>query len=67
MTLEVLHFDTTSFSFYGAYEGGGSLGIVHGYSKDRRPDLKQIHFGMGTANGIPVVADVYDGNQSDTV
>jgi transposase len=66
--LDFIHFDTSTLSFYGAYEGEGGeeeLKIVHGYSKDHRPDLKQIHFGLGTAQGLPIWADVHDGNQSD--
>ena len=35
--------DTTSLSFYG--EGGETLG-EHGYSKDFRPDLKQMILGL---------------------
>ena len=35
--------DTTSLSFYG--EGGETLG-EHGYSKDYRPDLKQMILGL---------------------
>ena len=35
--------DTTSLSFYG--EGGETLG-EHGYSKDYRPDLKQMIRGL---------------------
>src|SRR3712207_8725238 len=37
--LSVVFMDTTSLSFEG--EGGETLG-AHGYSKDHRPDLKQM-------------------------
>ena len=37
--LSAVFMDTTSLSFYG--EGGETLG-EHGYSKDYRPDLKQM-------------------------
>jgi transposase len=72
-----LHFDTTSLSFYGAYEreDPGSLGdgipaaprVVHGYSKNRRGDLKQILYGslLTADGGIPLAGRAMDGNRSD--
>ncbi|MCL6443328.1 MAG: IS1634 family transposase [Alicyclobacillus sp.] len=66
--LERLHADTTSMSFYGQYDGdqqGYTLHITHGHSKDRRPDLKQVVFGLVTTSGIPVVARPEDGNLDD--
>ena len=61
-----LHCDTTSFSLEGAYEREGDLTITYGYSKDHRPDLKQILLGLGvTPQRIPVLANVEDGNTSD--
>lgn len=65
-----VHFDTTSKSFYGAYEnqseGGGVPQIARGYPKDHRPDLLQIILAAGTSkDGVPVVGDVTDGNASD--
>jgi transposase len=72
-----LHFDTTSLSFYGAYEreDPGSLGdgipaaprVVHGYSKNRRGDLKQIMYGslLTADGGIPLAGRAMDGNRSD--
>ena len=41
--LSAVFMDTTSLSFYG--EGGETLG-EHGYSKDFRPDLKQMILGL---------------------
>ena len=41
--LSAVFMDTTSLSFYG--EGGETLG-EHGYSKDYRPDLKQMILGL---------------------
>lgn len=61
-----LHFDTTSISVEGAYDGEGDLKITYGYSKDRRPDLKQFMLGMAvTPQGLPVMGQPLDGNQSD--
>jgi transposase len=68
LDLKVLHGDTTSRSFYGAYDDQDPAvpQITYGYSKDHRPDLKQILFGVGTSrDGVPVVAEVSSGNQSD--
>ena len=60
------HGDTTSKSVYGAYENPtDSLNITHGYSRDR-VGAKQIQFGLiGNTDGIPLYADVHDGNTSD--
>jgi hypothetical protein len=74
---EFLHFDTTSLSFYGAYEreDPGSLAdgipapprVVHGYSKNKRGDLKQIMYGslLTADGGIPLAGRAMDGNRSD--
>lgn len=75
---DFLHFDTTSLSFYGAHEredfASMSDGIsppapliVHGYSKDHRPDLKQIIFGslVSSDGGVPLFGKTLDGNSSD--
>jgi len=47
--VRALHADATSFHVHGRYEGGeeevGVLRIVHGDSRDHRPDLKP--WGMG--------------------
>ncbi len=60
--------DTTSKSFYGAYETdqASPIDITYGFSKDKRPDLKQIIFGTATsANGVPILGQVMSGNTSD--
>lgn len=61
------HHDTTSVSLYGAYESGAEPRPTHGYSKDHRPDLKQLIYGLTLhgAVGIPLVATVTAGNTSD--
>lgn len=75
LSLGALHNDTTSISVYGEYsnqepnsesDSESKLDITHGYSKQRRPDLKQIVMGMSvTPERIPVLANVEDGNTSD--
>jgi transposase len=53
--------DTTSKSFYGAYETDETppIDIIYGYSKDKRPDLKQIMFGVGTSvDGVPILGEI---------
>jgi transposase len=61
-----LHADTTSWSVAGAYEGEGDLNITYGYSKDQRPDLKQLMFGVAVQQeGLPLWGSVGDGNLSD--
>ncbi|MEG0260931.1 MAG: IS1634 family transposase [Lysinibacillus sp.] len=64
--LNVFHGDTTSMSLYGAYEKpNDALQITYGYSRDRA-GAKQIQFGLiGNEDGIPIYADVHDGNTSD--
>jgi transposase len=60
--------DTTSKSFYGAYETNNPepIEIAQGFSKDKRPDLKQIMFGTATSSdGIPILCEVMSGNTSD--
>jgi len=65
--LGIIHADTTSVSVQGAYEGeNDQLNLARGYSKDRRPDLKQFLLGLGvTPDSIPVIAQVRDGNTAD--
>ncbi|MCL6441909.1 MAG: IS1634 family transposase [Alicyclobacillus sp.] len=61
-----IHCDTTSFSLEGAYERESDLSITYGYSKDRRPDLKQILLGLGvTPERIPILANMENGDTSD--
>ena len=55
--------DTTSLSFYG--EGGETLG-EHGYSKDYRPDLKQMILGLVIdGDGRPICTEMWPGNTAD--
>jgi len=68
-----LHLDSSSMSVEGEYlqeEGGvekGILKITHGYSRDKRPELKQFMIDLiCTGDGdIPLYFRVGDGNESD--
>lgn len=70
---DTLHADTTSHVLYGDYaacedpdyEG---LDVTYGYSKDHRPDLKQVMSGLVcTSQGIPLYHQTLDGNHTDCV
>ena len=61
--LELVFFDTTSLYFEG--EGGESLG-QRGYSKDHRPDLKQMVVGVVINDeGRPICCEMWPGNTTD--
>src|SRR6201987_3643052 len=61
--LSAVFMDTTSLSFYG--EGGETLG-EHGYSKDFRPDLKQMILGLVVdGDGRPICTQMWPGNNTD--
>jgi DDE family transposase len=61
--LSAVFMDTTSLSFYG--EGGATLG-EHGYSKDFRPDLKQMILGLVVdGKGRPICTEMWPGNTAD--
>jgi transposase len=62
-----VHLDHTSVSLYGNYRGAPEPTPRHGFSKDHRPDLKQLVFGMSVhgSSGIPLTAGFADGNTSD--
>jgi hypothetical protein len=61
--LSAVFMDTTSLSFYG--EGGETLG-EHGYSKDFRPDLKQMILGLVVdGDGRPICTEMWPGNTAD--
>jgi hypothetical protein len=61
--LEMVFFDTTSIYFEG--EGGESLGN-YGYSKDHRPDERQMILGVVMdGEGHPICCEMWPGNTSD--
>lgn len=61
--------DTTSYSTNGEYnrEEPGTIEIKHGYSKDKRPDLKQAMMALVTTGAaqIPVWMQPLNGNAAD--
>jgi transposase len=64
------HIDTTSLSVEGEYDVPDKenvIHITHGYSKDKRPDLKQAVLSLvvnGPSN-MPIWMEALDGNSSD--
>jgi len=62
-----LHFDTTSVSVFGDYDlVDPPFDITYGYSKDKRPDLKQFLVSMLCVDrNIPILGTTKDGNASD--
>lgn len=61
--LDLVFFDTTSFYFEG--DGGESIG-QYGYSKDKRPDLKQMIAGVVLDNeGYPLCCELWPGNTAE--
>jgi hypothetical protein len=62
--LDLVFMDTTSLYFEGA--GGQTLGR-HGYSKDHRPDLRQMILAvLLDGDGRPVCTEMWPGNTADT-
>lgn len=72
-----VHFDTTTLSFFGAYENPDGFPsvdgmppprVTFGHSKDHRPDLKQVLYGMLVSRdgGVPLLGKALDGNASDS-
>jgi transposase len=68
---KTIHFDTTSLSLYGTYKSNEADKEIcqpaHGYSKDGRPDLKQVVLMLGTlgSEGLPIMMQPISGNVSD--
>jgi len=64
------NFDTTSVNVWGDYSKDESKStapkILYGYSKDKRPDLKQFMVSMLCIEGnIPISGKMQDGNSGD--
>ncbi len=62
--------DTTSFSVEGEYEQNqepGVVNITHGFSKNHRPDLKQLMLSLVVTgpSKMPIWMEALDGNSSD--
>ncbi|MEA1048326.1 IS1634 family transposase [Lamprobacter modestohalophilus] len=69
LTAKHVHFDTTSVNVFGDYantnDAQATANITYGYSKDKRPDLKQFVLSMLCVEGDPIVGKHEDGNTSD--
>lgn len=74
--LDELHNDSTTVSFFGAYEdaaeegshgGRKTIAITYGNSKDHRPDLKQLLYTLTVTDdgGVPVYFTTHSGNTVD--
>jgi transposase len=65
-----IHFGTTPITFSGEYREGGPTEAPHitrGHSKDGRPNLKQLVFGLNvTSDGaVPLSHGVFSRNRND--
>lgn len=64
LPLDWLHYDITSTYFEGLYTE--SEWVKFGYSRDQRPDAKQLNLGLNvTGNGLPLAFRVLVGNTAD--
>ena len=68
---KVQSLDTTSFSLTGNYDAefdGETIRVTYGYSKDHRPDLKQLVAELIVSHDgdVPLVLQMHDGNASDS-
>lgn len=62
---DLLLYDVTSTYFEG--EAKGNRQAKHGYSRDKRPDCKQVCIALVvTKEGIPLGYEVFDGNRHDS-
>jgi len=69
---EFVHLDSSSFHLHGKYGVGDdeepqAIQITYGYSRDHRPDLKQVIAQIITSqnSALPVWLEVLSGNSSD--
>ena len=66
-----VHLDSTTFSLHGCYDrqsDAENVGqVTHGYSRDHRPDLKQVVVQLicSYQSQLPVWLEVLEGNQAD--
>lgn len=64
----IIHQDTTSIPLHGRYDKWKQEPLaINGYSKDHRPDLKQLVLGINVAGdgAVPILHEVYSGNRTD--
>lgn len=61
---EFLLYDVTSTYFEGQAQGNPKA--ARGYSRDHRPDCKQVNLGLVvTPEGLPIGYEVFAGNTAD--
>ena len=66
-----VHLDSSSFHLHGAYDPDEpdwqAISITYGYSKEHRPDLKQVVVQLITSHksALPIWLEVLSGNSSD--
>ena len=69
LKVEAIHYDLTSVCFCGKY--AGSSWVEFGYSRDHRPDLKQVNIGLSTtADGevaLPGASGIHPGSTNDAM
>lgn len=70
LELDVLHNDSTSVRFTGVYPRNpksSALWITHGFSKDHRPDLRQLIFELTVTEdgGVPILVGLHNGNVTE--
>jgi|BarGraIncu00222A_1022003.scaffolds.fasta_scaffold26695_2 transposase len=67
--LNQIHQDTTSVKLAGAYvnQRRSAVKLARGYSKDHRPDLKQLVYELSVTHdgAVPVLFKAHDGNRTD--
>jgi transposase len=65
LDLRFLHYDITSIYFEGEY--ADSAKITYGYSRDHRPDTKQVNLGVNVTGpeGVPLAYRVLAGRTAD--
>jgi transposase len=67
LKVETIHYDLTSVFFHGRYKG--SEWVTFGYSRDKRPDKRQVNLGLSTtADGevvLPGGSGIHSGHTND--
>ena len=67
LKIDTIHYDLTSVFFHGEYEG--SDWVTFGYSRDKRPDKRQVNIGISATDDGEVVlpggSGVYSGDTND--
>ena len=71
LELKQINNDSTSISFAGNYDNNDgnqdSVKLTYGFSKDNKPDCKQVVFGLSTTSDghVPIKYELFDGNKTD--